>query len=93
MDDRLTSIGGNVNELFEVVPFRFCEDGVRRVQVKMAHVHCGEKGVVGICYEISGWSTIRRHGIWKSWSTWKIGDAGSGRKEVKEKGNEEDWVR
>lgn len=29
----------------------------------------------------------------KSWSAWRIGDAGSGRKEVKEKGDEKDRVR
>lgn len=29
----------------------------------------------------------------KSWSAWRIGDAGSGRKEVKEKEDEKDMVR
>lgn len=29
----------------------------------------------------------------KSWSAWRIGDAGSGRKEVKEKEDEKDRVR
>lgn len=29
----------------------------------------------------------------ESWGAWMIADAGSGRKGLKEKGDEEDWVR
>lgn len=46
-----------------------------------------------MCSEIGCGSANRRHGTWEELERMEDRDAGSGRKEVKEKGDEKDRVR